>query len=248
MTDGDESVGESTSTDEPVTASDPDTVERSGTFRVYRVVDSVPHINLQAVDEQTLYTVYQSGYNTLQPTVDSLDTGDLVDATLSGDPSDQSEAWRLTDLHVTDSVEMDFAVGVDLPSVATNLWDPDTAEPTFTTLATDEESGSDPSAESNSVAACGIQPREPLPNGAFVPNVLTGLLPLESVLQSVPGTDKPAAEVLFLDADQPDSDDYSRPFGVVVLFTETNTDLAGQFREQYDCPRGEDSRPAFDPY
>jgi hypothetical protein len=247
MTDGDDSAGKSAPTDEPVTASDPDTVERSGTFRVYRVVDSVQHINLQAVGDPTLYTVYQSGYNTLQPTVDALDTGDLVEATLSGDPSDQSEAWRLTNLHVTDSVEMDFAVDVDLPSVATDLWDPDTAEPTFTTLVTDEERDSD-STESSPVAACGIQPREPLPNGAFVPNVLTGLLPLESVLQSVPGTDDPAAEVLFLDADPPDSDDYSRPFGVVVLFTETGTDVARQFREQYDCPRGEDSRPAFDPY
>ncbi|ESS04468.1 MAG: hypothetical protein A07HR67_00754, partial [uncultured archaeon A07HR67] len=27
-------------------------VERSGRFRVYRVVESVPHINLQAVDDR----------------------------------------------------------------------------------------------------------------------------------------------------------------------------------------------------
>lgn len=237
--------------DESVGTGETQSVERSGTFRVYRVVESVAHINLQAVEEQTLYTVYQSGYTTLQPTVDSLETGDLVEATLSGDPSDQSEAWRLTDVHVVGGVEMDFAVGVDLPSVATDLWDPDTAQPKFTTLVGDESDGSEtgkPADASGPVAACGVQPRDPLPNGAFVRNVLTGLLPLESVLESVPGIGDPAAEALFLDADTPDSSDYTRPFGVVVLFTETGTDLAEQFREQYDCPPGEDSRPEFDPY
>lgn len=236
---------------------EPNAVERSGTFRVYRVVDSVPHINLQSTDDLQLYTVFQSGYTTLQPAVDALETGDLVEATLAGDPSDPSEAWQLTDVHVIESVEMDFAVGVDLPAVATDLWDPETPEPRFTTLhATDcDDDGDDENGDESEnidpeepVAAVGVQPRDPLPNGAFVPNVLTGLLPLESVLKSVPGIGDAAEEVLFLDADLPDAESYSRPFGVVVLFTERDTDLAEQFRERYDCPRGEDSRPDFDPY
>ncbi len=56
--------------------------QRSGRFRVYRVVPSVPHLNLQAVDELTLYTVYESGYETIQESVDTLRTGDLIEATI----------------------------------------------------------------------------------------------------------------------------------------------------------------------
>jgi hypothetical protein len=212
--------------------------ERSGRFRVYRVVPSVPHDNLQAVDEPTLYTVYSSGYGDIQPAVDDLRTGDLVEATLSGDPSAPDDPWRLTALDRVGGVEMAFAVDVDPPDVARELWDPDLTEPACAVLS----EGGDP------VGVCCVQPRDPLPNGAFVPNVLTGLLPLESLFASLPDLDEPAVEALFLDPDPPDASAYSLPYGVVLLFTEAATDLPDRFRETYDCPRDADTRPEFDPY
>ena len=87
-------------------------MERSGRFRVYRVVESVPHINVQAIDSPTLYSVYLSGYGELQPMVDALETGDLMQATLDGDPDDGTEPWRLTAVERVGRVRTAFAVGV----------------------------------------------------------------------------------------------------------------------------------------
>jgi len=165
-------------------------VERSGQFRVYRIVDTVPQINLQSVAESRLYTAYESGYGDRQP------------------------------------------------AVAVDLWDDGATEPRCAVLTEGGER----------VGVCCVQPREPLPNGGFVPNVLTGLLPLETRLAAVPEIGEPAAEALFLDPDPPDASAYSRPYGVVLLFTDGAEGLPDRFRAAYDCPRGEDTRPAFDPY
>lgn len=212
--------------------------ERSETFRVYRVTESVPQINLQATETPALYSVYQTGYGDRQDRVDALDTGDIIEATLEGDPTAEEEPWRLKHFERVGGVQMGFAVDVALPDVARELWTDGQTEPATTVLTED----------GSAVAACGVQPREPLPNSAFVPNVLTGLLPLEPQFASVPGVGEPAVEALFLDADPPGAGTYTTPYGVVLLFTMAGTTLAERFRETYGCPRGVDSRPAFDPY
>jgi hypothetical protein len=213
-------------------------VERSGRFRVYRVVESVPHVNLQAVDSAQLYTVYESGYDGIQPAVDDLTTGDLVAATLSGDPAADDDPWRLTDVERVGGVAMGFAADVDPPAAAREAWSPGQTEPSVVVLEEDGEA----------VGACCVQPREPLPNGAFVPNVLTGLLPLEQTLSAVPGVGDPATEVLFLDPDPPDATTYSLPYGVVVCFTAAAERLPPEFRDRYDCPKDGARHLEFDPY
>lgn len=212
--------------------------ERSGTFRVYRVVESVPHYNLQATDSPTLYTVYQSGYGELQPSVEALRTGDRIEATLEGDPAAESDPWRLTALERLDRVEMDFAVGVTPPDVAREAWEPGATDPIYATMTAGDEP----------VGVCCLQPRDPLPEDAFVPNVLAGLLPLEDHFQSIPEIGDPAAEALFFDPDEPDASTHTEPYGVLLLFSAAGRELADRFRERYDCPRGTDTRPEFDPY
>ena len=212
--------------------------ERSGTFRVYRVVESVPHYNLQSTDAPTLYTVYQSGYGELQSSVDELRTGDRIEATLAGDPAAESDPWRLTALERLDRVEMDFAVGVTPPDVARQAWETGATDPISVTMT----AGDDP------VGVCCLQPRDPLPENAFVPNVLTGLLPLEDHFESIPGVGDPAVEALFLDPDEPDASTHTEPYGVLLLFSAAGRELADRFRKQYHCPRGTDTRPEFDPY
>jgi hypothetical protein len=213
-------------------------VERSGTFRVYRVTESVPQINLQATEIPTLYSVYQTGYGDRQEAVDALETGNLVEATLEGDPTADGEPWRLARFERVGDVQIGFAVDVTLPDVARELWTDGQTDPATTVLTADR----------SSVAACGVQPRAPLPNGAFVPNVLTGLVPLEPQFASVPGVGDPAVEALFLDPDPPGAGSHTTPYGVLLLFTAAGTTLADRFRETYDCPRGADTRPEFDPY
>lgn len=212
--------------------------QRSGRFRVYRLTESVLHINLQAVDSPTLYTVYQTGYGDLQERVDDLTTGDLVTATLEGDPAAETDPWRIRRLERVGGVEMSFAVDVDPPEIAREARTPGETDPTSTVLSED----------GTPVGACVVQPRDPLPDGAFVPSVMTGLLPLEGQLESVPGVGEPAAEALFLDPDTPDARTFSTPYGVALLFTERGSSLADRFRDTYDCPRGAKSRPDFDPY
>jgi hypothetical protein len=212
--------------------------ERSGRFRVYRVVESVPHINLQAVDDPTLYTVYQSGYGPLQEQVDSLRTGDLVEATVDGDPGADDEAWRLTALDRVGGVEMGFAVDADPPAAARDQWTPGQTESACVALTEEDEA----------VGLCCVQPREPLPDGAFVPSVLAGLVPMERQFDSIPEVGDPAAEALFVDPDPPGATAYSHPYGVVILFSSGAATLPDRFREVYDCPRGTDTRPEYDPY
>jgi hypothetical protein len=213
-------------------------VERSGTFRVYRVTESVPQINLQATETPTLYSVYQTGYGDRQEAVDALETGNLVEATLEGDPTADGEPWRLARFERVGDVQIGFAVDVTPPDVARELWTDGQTDPATTVLT----------ADGSSVAACGVQPRAPLPNGAFVPNVLTGLVPLEPQFASVPSVGDPAVEALFLDPDPPGAGSHTTPYGVLLLFTAAGTTLADRFRETYDCPRGADTRPEFDPY
>jgi hypothetical protein len=215
--------------------------ERTGRFRVYRVVEAVPHINLVDVDASRLYTVFQSGYpDDRQATVDALRTGDLIEATLSGAPDRDDEPWRLEALDRIGGVEMDFAVDVDPPRVATDLWDDGLDRPARATLEETPEDGP--------VAEVYVQPRDPLPRGAFVPNVLAGLVPVEPFLADLPVVGGPATDALFLDPDPPEATDYAFPFGVAVLFGEGADRLTATFRDRYDLPAGEDSRPDFDPY
>lgn len=212
-------------------------MERSGRFRVYRTVESVPHINVQGTDSPTLYSVYRSGYGDLQPTVDALETGDLIEATLAGDPDD-ADPWRLTAVDRVDRVRTAFAVDVDPPEAVREGWTPDRTEPAYTRLTPDGEP----------IGVRGVQPRDPLPGGAFVPSVVTGLLPLESVFEAVPTVGDPAVEAIFLDFDDPGASSYAWPYGVVYLFTRRSTAFAERLVERYDCPFDADTRPAFDPY
>jgi hypothetical protein len=212
--------------------------EHTGQFRVYRGVEAVPHVNLQAVERPRLYSVYRSGYGDLQERVDGLRTGDLVTATLAGDPADDAEPWRLTAIEREGGVTMDFAVDVAPPEVAREGWTDGATEPISLPLT----------AAGEAVGVCSVQPRDPLPEGAFVPSVVSGLLPLEGVLAELPELGAPATEALFLDPDPPGATAYSLPYGVALLFTERGRDLADEFRARYDCPRGADTRPAFDPY
>lgn len=215
-------------------------MERSGRFRVYRVVESVPQINLQAVESPTLYSAYQSGYGDpeLEAAVEGLETGDLIEATLEGDPEDDAEPWRLTAIERVDRVRTAFAVDVDPPDLARECWTPGRTEPAYATVT---EAG-------EPIGVCAVQPRDPLPNGAFVPNILAGLLPLEPQFAAVPEVGDPAAEAVFLDPDRPDASSYTHPYGVAFLFTAPSTAFADRLRATYDCPLEADTRPAFDPY
>ena len=212
--------------------------ERSGTSRVSRVTESVPPLDLQATETPALYSLYHTRYFDLQDAVDDLETCYLLTTTLQRDPTADDEPWRLGRFERVGGVQMGFAVDVAPPDVAQDLWTDGQTEPATTVLTQD----------GSAVGACGVQPRDPLPNGAFVPNVLTGLLPLGPQFASVLGVGEPAVEVLFVDPDPPGARTYSMPYGVVLLFTTAGTNLAERFRETYGCPRGVDTRPAFDPY
>ncbi|MES3517414.1 MAG: hypothetical protein PPP58_07105 [Natronomonas sp.] len=222
---------------------------QSGSFRVYRVVEAVKHLNFQQTTTPKLYSVHSVGYaDDRQALVDSLDTGDLVEATLEGDREADSAAWRVLSLTRTDRVPFGFAVDVayeDLPTAARAL----AADREFG----DGDSPADPAGATltdgdDAVGECWIQPRSALPDGAFVPNVLTGVLPLEPWLTSLPNVGEPAAEVLVIDPAGPTDGEFSVPFGVFLFFTEAGAELATEYRDRYGCPRDVDSRPAFDPY
>lgn len=210
----------------------------TGRFRVYRVVESVPHVNLFDTDATRLYTVYQSGYGDRQGAIDDLRTGDLVEATLAGDPDDAEEAWSIRSVERVDRVRMAFAVDAEPPAVAEELWAEGQDRPSSAVLKTDGEP----------VAEVAVQPRAPLPGGSFVPSVLTGLVPMEDRLTELPSVGEPVADALFVDPDSPDADSYSRPFGVVLLFSEAGTELRDEFYAAYDIDADGDSRPDYDPY
>lgn len=213
--------------------------ERTGRYRLYRVVPSVLHLNLQETTTGTLYTSYQSGYDeSTQRTIDGLSTGELIEATLSGDPEAETDPWRLGGVERVGGVLTDFVTETELPDVARDCWGAGRTGPTWTTLTKAGEA----------VGACGVQPRTPLPDGAFVPNVLAGLLPLEPLFQQIPGLGEPPAELLFVDADAPTATSYTEPYGVVLAFTRAGAALADEYRDRWELPRGADSRPAYDPY
>lgn len=222
---------------------------RSGQFRVYRAVESVRHINFQAVEEPQLYSAHETGYGEgIQASVDALQTGDLVEATLEGDVDAQNEAWRVTSLTRRQRVPFGFAVDLApeaLPQVAQTIA-ADTgfergeppSEPVGATLA----------ADGVNIGECWLQPRATLPNEAFVPNVVTGLLPMEPWLSELPNLALPTTEVLVLDTAAPTAEAYETPYGVFLFFTHAGSEVATEYRERYDCPRDGDSRPDFDPY
>lgn len=223
-----------------------DTTE--GTFRVYRVVDAVAHLNVLDVDAGTLYTVFESVYpDTVQQTVDDLRTGDLVTATLEGDSDAPEEPWRFTAVEPTGGITVDFVTDVAYPDVARETWaaavkeaGDDPVRPTGRALGVDGHDGA--------VAEVWVQPRGVLPDDGFIPSVLAGKLPLEPWLQELPYADAPASELLVVDSAEVDSTGHRDPYGVFLFFTEAGRPLADRYRERWDVDRGEDSRPDFDPY
>lgn len=218
-----------------------------GTFRVYRVFSAVPHLNLVDVAADRLYTVYESGYpEDRQRVVDDLSTGDLLDATVAGDPDAPDDPWRVVDPEPKPdgSVSVDFATGVDYPPVARETWarareaaGDDPVEPAGRTLGADGAAGE-----------VWVQPRDAVPDGAFTRRAATGLVPLEPLFRGLPSADAPASELLVVDADEPGASRNTEPYGVLFFFTAAGRDLADEYRERLDLPRGEDSRPDFDPY
>jgi hypothetical protein len=181
--------------------------------------------------------------------VDDLRTGDLVEATVEGDPDEPEEPWRLTDVtrDADGSVLVDFATGVDYPDVARETWDHaaeaaggEPVQPTGRALGSDDGDGA--------VAEVWVQPRDALPDGAFTLPVLAGRLPLEPWLRELPYAGAPAVELLVVDDADPESGAHSRPYGVFLFFTAEGRDLATRYRERWGLERGADSRPDVDPY
>ena len=121
----------------------------TGRFRVYRVFEAVPHINVRDAETGTMYTVYQSGYGDRQDDIDALRTGDLVEATLAGDSDDPDEAWSIQSLDRVGGVRMAFAVDADPPAVAEDIWTDGRNRPATATL----ESDGDPGGRSGSAGA-----------------------------------------------------------------------------------------------
>lgn len=221
-----------------------------GRFRVYRVLAAVPHVNLLDVDAERLYTVYRSSYpDAVQRVVDDLRTGDLVEATVEGDPDAADEPWRLTEVERdgTASVTVDFATGVDYPDVARETWTAareeagdDPVRPTGRPLGSDDATGP--------VGEVWVQPRDALPDGAFTLLALAGRLPLEPWLRELPYAEAPAAELLVVDSTAPESSGHRDPYGVFLFFTDDGRALADRYRERWGLERDGDSRPDVDPY
>jgi len=157
---------------------------------------------------------------------------------LAGNPDDDEEAWSVREFDRLDGVSMAFAVGADPPAIADELWTDGADRPATAVLKTDGEP----------VAEVVVQPRAPLPGGSFVPSVVTGLVPMEERLDTLPSVGKPVTDALFIDPDEPDADSYSSPYGVVVLFSEDAETLREQFYTEYGIKHGVDSRPQYDPY
>jgi len=220
-------------------------------FRVYRVLPAVLQVNLFDVAADRLYTVFQSGYpDALQATVDDLSTGDLVGATLAGDPGAADEPWRLVEAtrDPAESRPVGFATGVDYPAVAHEVWGEATAaaddgsvrgpvRPTGRALGPDGDAGE-----------VWVQPRDALPGGGFTLAVLAGRVPLEPVLGDLEEAGAPAAELLVVDSDDPAATSHRDPFGVFLAFTDSGQPLADRYRERWGVERGDDSRPDVDPY
>lgn len=217
----------------------------SGRFRVYRVFPAVPHLNLLDVETSRLYTVYRDGYADRQSAVDALRTGDLITATLSGDPDEPGEAWRVESLERRGGVAHAVATDVDLPDVARECWAARADDATGPAgVAVTGEDAKAP------VGECWVQPRDPLPDGAWARSVLTGLVPMEHLFDGLPQTGVVPSEVLVLDPDPVDAASYRLPYGVAVFLGESGRALGDDLRERYgrSLDRRDDDRPAFDPY
>jgi hypothetical protein len=218
-------------------------------FRVYRGVSAVDHINLYGADTERLYSVYRRGYDDeFQATVDSLRTGEMVLATLVGDPEAPEEAWRLAKVGRDDrlSVAMAFVDGLD----PDDLPGPIRENPDVRERAATEPAGVTLERDDRPVGEIWCQPRDPLPHEMFLLNVLTGLVPLESHLGGLPEIDVIPAEVLVLDTATPVADSYDTAFGVFVFLTAAGRSYGDELRERYGLPldRAADTRPDFDPY
>lgn len=218
-------------------------------FRVYRGVSAVDHINLYGVETERLYSVYRRGYDgDRQATVDALRTGDMVLATLLGDPDAPGEAWRLAKVGREDrlDVSMAFVGGIDPEA----LPDPLRESPEVRERAATEPAGVVLEHGGEPVGEIWCQPRDPLPHDRFLLNVLTGLVPLESHLGGLPEVDARPAEVLVLDTAPPDGDTFDLPFGTFVFLTAAGEAFGDDLRERYGLPldRRADTRPDFDPY
>ena len=212
--------------------------ERASVFRVYRVVEAVPHINLFDTEGARLYTVFQGGYGDRQPEIDALETGDLIEGTVAGDPEDDEEAWTLRSFGRIGGIDMGFGTDAELPEIARETWAKQERGVAHSVI----EEGGGP------VGECWVQPRARLPGGVFVPSVLAGLLPMEDTLTSVDSVGEPPTDAVFLDPDPVDASSFRHPYGVLLVFTDRATETRRRFRERYDCPRGVDSRPTYDPY
>jgi hypothetical protein len=227
----------------------PDEEVRSGRYRLFRVFPAVPHLNLLDVEDRRLYTIHASGYrDELQETLDGYRTGVVFDGTVVGDPDDPEAAWRLAraEHDPAAGVSMAFAAGVDpdaLPAPVREdaaLRERGATEPVGAMLSHDGET----------VGEVWLQPREPLPDRVFLPNVLTGLVPMEPWFERLPEVGEPTAEALVLDTAAPDATSFDLPFGVVVFLTEQGRTPGDDLRERYGLPtdRDADTRPEFDPY
>lgn len=219
----------------------------TGRFRVFRTAPAVDHLNLYGGTPERLYTVYRSGYpDDRQTTVDGLRTGDLVEATLLGDPDSPDEAWQLARVTRDDaaSVAMAFAAGVEsFPAVISDSAD-------LRERATTEPVGRVLEHDGQPVGEAWLQPRDPLPDSAFLPNVVTGLVPMEPYLRDLPEVGEPTAEVLVLDTAAAGDATFDVSFGVLVFLTADGEALGDELRERYGLPldRRADTRPDIDPY
>jgi len=141
---------------------------------------------------------------------------------------------------VTCDQRVPFGLSVDLapealPQAALTLF----ADSRFETSAPPTEpAGTSLSADGVDITECWIQPQATLPNNVFVPNVVTGLLPIEPLLTDLPALGVPATEVLILDTAAPTAERYETPYGVFVFFTAAGRAFASDYRDRYDCPRG----------
>jgi hypothetical protein len=222
---------------------------RTGRFRLFRVLPAVPHLNLFDPESRRLYTVHGSNYrDDLQSRLDGFRTGDLLEGTLVGAPADPEAPWRLAraERDSDASVSLAFASDVAPEALPAAVRDDDELR---------ERAATDPVGrtlehDGHAVGEVWLQPRDPLPEDLFLPNVLAGLVPMEPWFERLPEVGDPAAEALVLDTAGPEATTFDQPFGVVVFLTEAGRDLGDHFRDRYGLPtdRTADTRPDMDPY
>jgi hypothetical protein len=222
---------------------------RTGRFRLFRVLPAVPHLNLFAPESRRLYTVHGSNYrDDLQSRLDGFRTGDLLEGTLVGNPADPEAPWRLAraERDPEAGVSLAFASGVSPEALPAAVRD----DAALRERAATEPVGRTLEHDGRPVGEVWLQPRDPLPEDAFLPNVLAGLVPMEPWFERLPEVGEPTAEALVLDTATPEATRFDLPFGVVVFLTEAGRELGDHLRDRYDLPtdRAADTRPDVDPY